>query len=76
MPSAVLPDADHKQKSRRIRAQECIYFQDVPGTKSRQFTRRHDGFAGCARTAVQLKRKRRRSLRDCPGAIETTVMHT
>jgi hypothetical protein len=46
---AVLPDADHKQKSRWVRALEYIYSQDVPATKLRQFARRHDGLAGCAR---------------------------
>lgn len=63
---AVLPDADHKQKSRWVRALEYIYSQHVPATKFRQFARRHDGLAGCARLAVQVKRKRRRSLRDFP----------
>ena len=63
---AVLPDADHKQKSRWVRALEYIYSQDVPTTKLRQFARLHDGLAGCARAAVEMKRKRRRSLRDFP----------
>lgn len=63
---AVLPDADHKQKSRWVRALEYIYSQDVPATKLRQFARRHDGIAGCARLAVEVKRKRRRPHRDCP----------
>src|SRR6266404_6682069 len=63
---AILPDADHKQKSRWVRALEYIYSQDVPATKLRQFARRHDGLAGCARLAVEVKRKRRRSLRDFP----------
>lgn len=63
---AVLPDADDKQKSRWVRALEYIYSKDIPGTKLRQFARRHDGLAGCARLAVEVKRKRRRSLRDCP----------
>ncbi len=63
---AVLPDADQKQKSRWVRALEYIYSQDVPATKLQQFARRHDGLAGCARLAVEVKRKRRRSLRDYP----------
>jgi hypothetical protein len=63
---AVLPDAAPKQKSRWVRALEYIYSQDVPAIKLRQFARRHDGLAGCARAAVEVKRKRRRSLRDYP----------
>lgn len=63
---AVLPDAEHKQKSRWVRALEYVYSQDVPATRLRQFARRHDGLAGCARAAVEIKRKRRRSLRDYP----------
>jgi hypothetical protein len=63
---AVLPEANHKQKSRWVRALEYIYSQDVPATRLRQFARLHDGLAGCARAAVEIKRKRRRSLRDFP----------
>lgn len=66
MVSAVLPDAGHKQMSRWVRALEYIYSQDVPATKLRQFARLYDGLAGCARAAVEIKRKRRRSLRDFP----------
>lgn len=62
---AVVPDADSKQKSRWVRALEYINSQNVPAKRMRQFARRHDGLAGCARLAVEVKRKRRRPRRDC-----------
>jgi hypothetical protein len=63
---ASFPNADHKQKSRWVRALEYIYSQEVPANQFRKFVRKYGGLAGCARMAVSLKRKRRRPRRDCP----------
>jgi hypothetical protein len=63
---AVKPDNDFKQKSRWVRALEYVYSQAIPAKESRKFVRRHEGIAGCARLAVQVRRKRRRPRRDCP----------
>jgi len=63
---ASFPTADHKQKSRWVRALQYTYAENVPVKKFRPFLRRHGGLAGCARLAVSVKRKRRRPRRDCP----------
>ena len=62
---ATLPKADFKQKSRWVRALEYVYSQNISVKEFQQFIRRHGGFAGCARLAVQVNRKRKRPRRDC-----------
>lgn len=62
---AVQPNADFKQKSRWVRALEYVYSENVSPSRFRKFVRTRGGVAGCARLAVQVKRKRRRSRRDC-----------
>ena len=62
---AALPNADVKQKSRWVRALEYVSSENVSLSQFRKFVRRHGGFAGCARLAVQVDRKRRRPRRDC-----------
>lgn len=62
---ATLPEAELKQKSRWVRALEYVNSQDISVKEFRQFVQRHGGFAGCARLAVQVERKRKRPRRDC-----------
>ena len=62
---AVLPEANHKQKSRWVRALEYVYSENVSPAEFRKFVRTRGSIAGCARFAVQVKRKRRRPRRDC-----------
>jgi hypothetical protein len=62
---ATLPNTDFKQKSRWVRALEYAYSENVPAEGFRQFVRRHGGLAGCASSAVQVDRKRKRPRRDC-----------
>lgn len=58
---ATLPEADFKQKSRWVRALQYACSEEVPAERFRKFVRRHGGLAGCARLAVNVGRKRRRS---------------
>jgi hypothetical protein len=62
---ALQPDTDFKQKSRWVRALEYVYSENVSPSRFSKFVRCHGGLAGCARLAVQVKRKRRRPRRDC-----------
>jgi hypothetical protein len=62
---ALQPDTDFKQKSRWVRALEYVCSENVPPSRFRKFVRARGGVAGCARLAVQAKRKRRRPRRDC-----------
>jgi hypothetical protein len=58
---ATLPNAALKRKSRWVRALEYVSSEHVPPSQFRRFIRTHGGLAGCARLAVQAKRRRRRS---------------
>lgn len=58
---AAMPAADFKQKSRWVRALQYIYSENVPLSQFRKFIQAHGGIAGCARMAVHVSRKRRRS---------------
>jgi hypothetical protein len=61
----IIPKANHKQKSRWVRALEYVYSQNTPVDKFRTFVQRHGGLAGCASLAVSMTRKRRRPRREC-----------
>lgn len=58
---ATVPKANHKQKSRWVRALEYIYSESVPTKEFRKFVRRNGGLAGCARLAVSESPKWGRS---------------
>jgi hypothetical protein len=57
---ASLPRAHFKHKSRWVRALEYVHSQSVPSSSFSKFICARGGLAGCARLAVDIKRKRRR----------------
>jgi hypothetical protein len=57
---ATLPSADIKQKSRWVRALEYAAHNGTPAKRFRKFVRANGGISGCARSAVQVDRRRRR----------------
>jgi hypothetical protein len=65
---ATLPEANHKQKSRWVRALEYVYSERISAKKFHAFVRRHAGLAGCARLAASACPKWSRSPLECREA--------